>query len=911
MPTYTGASGKSYTTRDNPFAQGGEGSVYSVRGHSDIVIKIYKPEKLKSEPERADKLRAMVKSGASKDGQCAWPLDVLTEGGRFVGFVMPKVSGKCKLREIYSYSPKRSSKPWPLFITIAKNLSAAVNSVHESGQVIGDLNPDNIMVDPNDGMVTLVDADSYHIKASGITYRCNVGMPEFVAPELQGKEFKSAPLPTFTSKTDSFALSVLVFALLMNGAHPFACKTHMGSASSFQPVDNIRKGLTPFFPDSKGANLNITIPAYAPDLSCLPKRIRDLFHRAFVEGHGNPSKRPGADEWYYALEELEKSIARCPVRPQHLYYKGSGVCPWCEVDRKMNNAVTKSYVSVRPRTGARTNTGSSSTSGNTGSSYSSNTSYNSGSTHSSGSAITYGGSGTRSRRAYRTTVGDVLWSIGDALLEGIGFIIGIIVAIFKAIFSFIIDVCPFLIKPVLVILFICFLVKACAHVDVFGKLTDHLRQWSGERDRYTSPSELEEAYELSLTSYTCIKADAGVHGRVAQLNLNTGDEVSEYMYSSAPYNAIYWDIAGNFDNFTGIWAIRQTERDTEKYSDFDIIADGEIIYSSPSITGGDLPVTVSVDISGCNVLAIMFKNGTGEAVLADVKLSNDEPREAEPVSEDGYLLPDWLTDLEPIYETSGVNVRSDSSGKAIDGTTYSHYLFAYDEDEGIAYRLDGRYERITGLWTICYSDRDTDKECSFRIYADDECVYSSPVLTGGDDPVYVDADLDGCTLLTIKFTGGTGQGEFGNVCLWPSGNASGEAVAYLMHPGSGDVKLKKFEYFKNDGFVACPYSEDMNTGENAEYFLCGDEGSSIEYYLGGEYSEFAGTWTIKQFNRDTTYDYEFEVYADGDLIYTSPVITGGMLPETFRIDVSGCNVMKIVITSGGDGAMIAEPFLVY
>ncbi|MCR5425261.1 MAG: NPCBM/NEW2 domain-containing protein [Lachnospiraceae bacterium] len=61
-----------------------------------------------------------------------------------------------------------------------------------------------------------------------------------------------------------------------------------------------------------------------------------------------------------------------------------------------------------------------------------------------------------------------------------------------------------------------------------------------------------------------------------------------------------------------MWAIRQTERDTETLNDFDIIADGKSIYSSPAIKGGDVPVFVEADLDGCSLLTILFTEGSGQ-----------------------------------------------------------------------------------------------------------------------------------------------------------------------------------------------------------------------------------------------------------------------------------------------------------
>lgn len=329
-----GLSGRTYITMQSPFAGGGEGDIFRIEGNAQYVAKIYKLDKRTRERER--KLSVMVANQPSVQNQYAWPIDVLYANGSFVGFVMPAISGKEKLRNIYVYD-KRESKPWSLFIVIAKNLAAAVHNVHGIHQVIGDLNPENILVDPNNGMVTLVDTDSYHISDTSRTYRCMVGMPEFIAPELQGIHFPSAPLPTFTYSSDRFALSVLIFALLMNGAHPFSCRVIGESSSQFQPIDNMQKGCCAYFSDSHSYNLEI--PRYSPELSALPDNLQLLFRRAFVLGLNNPTQRPSAEEWYHALEQLEDNLKICTNDSSHLYYYGLQKCPWCEVALKMRAVV--------------------------------------------------------------------------------------------------------------------------------------------------------------------------------------------------------------------------------------------------------------------------------------------------------------------------------------------------------------------------------------------------------------------------------------------------------------------------------------------------------------------------------------------------------------------------------------------
>ena len=340
MSDFNGNSGKNYRIQGSPLASGGEGEIFNIIGMPDYVAKIFRYDKRTTERER--KLSVMVSIRPNMIEQYSWPVDVLYENGKFAGYIMPKIQGKEKLRDIYVFD-KRQGKPWSLYIAIAKNVAAAVHNVHEIHQVIGDLNPENILVNPNDGMVTLVDTDSYHISDSRRTYRCEVGMPEYVAPELQGVHFPSASLPTFTEETDRFSLAVLIFALLMNGAHPFACKIISGSSSKFQPIDNMQKGYCAFFSETCAGNMDV--PKYAPTIDCLPDDIQKLFRRAFVSGRTNTSLRPSAEEWYYALERLEDNLKTCLKNNQHIYYYGVNNCPWCQVTKKMHTISQSAFSS--------------------------------------------------------------------------------------------------------------------------------------------------------------------------------------------------------------------------------------------------------------------------------------------------------------------------------------------------------------------------------------------------------------------------------------------------------------------------------------------------------------------------------------------------------------------------------------
>lgn len=340
---YKGKGGIKYNLESSPFTQGGEGKIYNIIGEPNKVAKLYKNGLNDSQKER--KLLVMVNNPPNQEvmSQIAWPLDVLYDSSNtFVGFIMPKLDINEDLNVIYEYgaSSKYPNVPWRNKITIARNLCAVLDAVHEVGHVVGDFNPKNISVDPETGHIIFVDTDSYHIEDNGAIYRCNVGMPEYLPVEIQKKMkggLASAPLPTFSKATDNFALAVHIFQLLMNGTHPFACRVLPSQASVVfpQPSDNIINGIFPFLQPKSG----ISIPVYAPPISILPQELQDMFRRAFIDGHSNPNQRPNPEEWYNALTKLERSLTQCGKVKHHEFYNGISLCPWCEADNKFNQGV--------------------------------------------------------------------------------------------------------------------------------------------------------------------------------------------------------------------------------------------------------------------------------------------------------------------------------------------------------------------------------------------------------------------------------------------------------------------------------------------------------------------------------------------------------------------------------------------
>lgn len=334
---YRSMSGRKYVLGEQR-GGGGEGKIYDILNYCGLVAKLYYRNLCTSYRER--KLIAMMRLPLSPEAdlQVAWPRDILYDSmGNFVGFVMQKVDG-VPLNVIYD---EYKELGLPKLVTIAKNLCAAVYHIHTiDGVVIGDLNVNNILVNPTTGMVQLVDADSYHITDDHAkVYRCEVCIPEYLCPSVvipKGETLKTAQLPTFSRESDEFALAVHVFQLLMGGSHPFTLALARGNDSEYlpQPADNIKKHLFPYNDCPGGYRL----PVYSLPYKMLSERLRFMFIKRFSKGEHIPIER-----WYAAVCEFEKELTKtCKWNPNHKFHKNVRRCPYCQTDKRTTNFLKNS-----------------------------------------------------------------------------------------------------------------------------------------------------------------------------------------------------------------------------------------------------------------------------------------------------------------------------------------------------------------------------------------------------------------------------------------------------------------------------------------------------------------------------------------------------------------------------------------
>ena len=328
-PLYDSAGSRVLLTKK--IGSGGEGDVYGVHDprHLNVVAKIYhKP----LSADKQEKLLLMVR-GCNDELKAisAWPTDVLYSrpGGPVVGFLMPKIEDCEPVHKAYGPTHRKEIFPhadWRFLVRTAKNLAAAFFVIHKFGYVIGDVNEGNILVSDK-ACVRLIDCDSFQVRKDDRLFYCEVGVAQFTPPEIQKlKHFHMERTPNH----DTFGLAILIFQLLFLGRHPYS---GVYEGKEDMPLE---KAIAEFrFAYSANSRVKqIAPPPNSVGLAIVPDQVAGLFEGAFAESGVRPGGRPGAGDWWDALELLESRMRQCSADSVHHFYSGLARCPWCTLEEQ-------------------------------------------------------------------------------------------------------------------------------------------------------------------------------------------------------------------------------------------------------------------------------------------------------------------------------------------------------------------------------------------------------------------------------------------------------------------------------------------------------------------------------------------------------------------------------------------------
>lgn len=268
---------------EEEIGKGGQGSVFTVKGGE--VAKIF------GERQELDiieaKVRMIIQSNLSYNGIC-FPKQLLVNSeGKFLGYLMDRAKGVELQRSVFQ--PKLLSKKFPSWSRVelcqlALTLLDMFSYLHNNGVIVGDINPQNILV-TNNMDVYVVDTDSFQIGDKP----CPVGTTHFTAPEIQGENFE---LFIRTEKHEYFAIATLLFMIFLPGKSPY----------SFQGGGSVKENIL---------SKNFSFPLGDDDNFLAPKGmwefiwyelsydVRLAFYRTFKEGH-----RFGLEYWKNTMTEF-------------------------------------------------------------------------------------------------------------------------------------------------------------------------------------------------------------------------------------------------------------------------------------------------------------------------------------------------------------------------------------------------------------------------------------------------------------------------------------------------------------------------------------------------------------------------------------------------------------------------------
>ena len=314
-----------------PINSGGEGKIYKIN-LLGFVAKVY--DVLPSS-DQVSKLTAMIANPPQNpptNGNhvaIAWPSSLLFDKNQCIGFLMPQIGKNVQLIEVYNPKRRKAILPkcdWVFLHTVARNFTEIVNSLHKNDYVIGDIKPQNILVN-NHALVSVVDTDSFQVRNGNTVYRCHVATEGFTPPELIGVDCSNV---TQTIFHDRYRIALIIYHLLFT-RHPFDEGEWQGVGEPPSQVEMIKQGIWLYNSPRLLHFHKVTIP-----LQVIHPKLQKLFQQCFNAGHKEPTKRPSAEEWSEALRLAINDLTSCGKVDTHKYSRDYGSCYWCERKKTLN-----------------------------------------------------------------------------------------------------------------------------------------------------------------------------------------------------------------------------------------------------------------------------------------------------------------------------------------------------------------------------------------------------------------------------------------------------------------------------------------------------------------------------------------------------------------------------------------------
>ena len=262
--------------------EGGEGKVYNLVSLQSrefdpddskrFVAKIYHDmETAVSKKPKILSMLDMMNDFVDDDtlNNVCWPYYAIYDNSRFVGFIMPKATGKTlanlfypDIQEAFPHYTREE------LINVCLSIINKIDQLHSHKIIIGDINEDNYVINSPDD-VFFIDTDSYQLE----NYPCRVERLEYKAPELIENDAGK-----LTLKTEGYSTAVLIFKLLMLGKHPFSSK----NVDEYTMEERMIKGLFPYSIDNSITSKLAPLGFYSYVWSDFPEELKLFFINVFT-----------------------------------------------------------------------------------------------------------------------------------------------------------------------------------------------------------------------------------------------------------------------------------------------------------------------------------------------------------------------------------------------------------------------------------------------------------------------------------------------------------------------------------------------------------------------------------------------------------------------------------------------------
>lgn len=390
-------------------------------------------------------------------------------------------------------------------------------------------------------------------------------------------------------------------------------------------------------------------------------------------------------------------------------------------------------------------------------------------------------------------------------------------------------------------------------------------------------------------------------------------------------NVEIYSINQKYQSFRGTVVLNYDYRASNTENAYvKIYGDDVVLWISPLITAGQAPVSFELneEIISVETLKITIY-GSDEIRLVDCALYVDAADPTETTCTP--YAPKW-GDTVSLAELNTYNA-SNSSGNSFEytevftdnlGIQYSSAfkgIHSYEENWE-TYYVNQSFAEFKGYVALDYNDRSTTKEYIVKIYGDDTLLFTSNVFTAGTEPQLFSIPVLNYKKITVVLPGSSVALVDARLHLHASDTIISTGVSQDPSQGKDKIPLIMLDYvasssssggFKTYGIVkdnlGTVYADGI--GGRRSY-----EENWESYKLSKQYKKIEGKIVVNYDSRSKQSDDVYVKFYNGDTVfYTSPLITAGVEPIEFSIDISDVDTLKISFMGTNDIVRLVDIYL--